>query len=144
MLTIKTGYPGGFAQFDSQLYQLELRNPGGLRRVDLGYAGSRVLERLLQQPGEVISRMELLRYAWADRVVSQGSLSQQIYTLRQLLGDEKQRRIIQTLPRRGYLLNPAALAAPQGDAATEQAAESVHAQASLLNRLWTRLRASQQ
>src|SRR5690606_14738398 len=70
------------------------------------YAGSRVLERLLRSPGEVVSREELLEYGWTDRVVSQGSLNQQIYVLRQLLGDEKGRNIIQTLPRRGYLFNP--------------------------------------
>jgi DNA-binding winged helix-turn-helix (wHTH) protein len=54
----------------------------------------------------VVTREELLGYAWADRVVSQGSLNQQIYVLRQILGDEKGRQIIQTLPRRGYLFNP--------------------------------------
>src|SRR5690606_9977978 len=47
-----------------------------------------------------------LEYGWTDRVVSRGSLNQQSYVLRQLLGDEKGRNIIQTLPRRGYLFNP--------------------------------------
>jgi DNA-binding winged helix-turn-helix (wHTH) protein len=75
-------------------------------RVDLGFSGSRLLERLLLIPGEVVSREELMGFAWSDRIVGQGSLNQQIYTLRQVLGDESRREIIQTLPRRGYLLNP--------------------------------------
>src|SRR5690606_14939185 len=82
---------------------------GSQQRIELGYAGSRVLERLVQTPGEVVSREELLAHGWTDRVVSQGSLNQQIYVLRQILGDEKGRNIIQTLPRRGYLFNPAFL-----------------------------------
>ena len=46
-----------------------------------------------------------MSYAWENRVVGQGSLSQQIYTLRQILFDGRN-QIIQTLPRRGYLFNP--------------------------------------
>ncbi|RZA19443.1 MAG: hypothetical protein EOP02_18990, partial [Proteobacteria bacterium] len=106
---IKTSRPGSHAHFDAELYQLTLCDGEQKRRVPLGFSGSRLLERLLQQPGQVVSRDELLSHAWAERVVGQGSLNQQIYTLRQLLGDEKERWIIQTLPRRGYLLNPQAL-----------------------------------
>jgi DNA-binding winged helix-turn-helix (wHTH) protein len=85
-------------------FQLQLAS--GEQRIDLGYSGSRLLERLLQTPGEVVTREQLLQFAWADRVVGQGSLNQQVYVLRQVLGDEKERQIIQTLPRRGYLINP--------------------------------------
>lgn len=74
--------------------------------MELGYAGGRLLERLLLEPGAVVTREDLLEYAWPGRVVGQGSLNQQIYTLRQLFCDEKGREIIQTLPRRGYLFNP--------------------------------------
>src|SRR5690606_33884759 len=103
---LKTGRNGCSARFDHALYQLELSHAdGNLKKVDLGFSGSRVLERLLLAPGEVVSREELMSYAWANRVVGQGSLSQQIYTLRQLLFDGRN-QIIQTLPRRGYLFNP--------------------------------------
>src|SRR5690606_24744842 len=105
--TLRTGRSACRALFQPQQYQLRLQpEQGDTERVELGFAGSRVLERLLQTPGEVVTREELLGYAWADRVVSQGSLNQQIYVLRQILGDEKGRQIIQTLPRRGYLFNP--------------------------------------
>jgi len=103
---LKTGREGCSARFDRSLYQLELSEEGGNKKtVDLGFSGSRVLERLLQCPGEVVSREELMSYAWENRVVGQGSLSQQIYTLRQILFDGHN-QIIQTLPRRGYLFNP--------------------------------------
>lgn len=111
-LIIRTGRPDCYAHFYPALYQLTLIKSGIEEKIDLGYSGSRLLERLLQAPGEVVSRDELMNHAWAERVVGQGSLNQQIYTLRQVLGDEKTREIIQTLPRRGYLLNPSYLVYP--------------------------------
>lgn len=104
VIRLRTGRGDCRLLFQTRHYQLRLQ--GSEHRIELGYAGSRVLERLLRNPGEVVSRQELLEYGWTDRVVSQGSLNQQIYVLRQLLGDEKGRNIIQTLPRRGYLFNP--------------------------------------
>lgn len=114
-LTLRTGRPDCVAQFYPALYQLDLDRDGQVERIDLGFSGSRVLERLLQSPGDVVARDELLTHAWSDRVVGQGSLNQQIYTLRQVLADEKQRQIIQTLPRRGYMFNPQYLVSPAGE-----------------------------
>lgn len=105
-LVIRTGHADCHARFYPSRYQLVLVRAGQEEKVDLGYSGSRLLERLSQDPGTVVSREELMGFAWSDRVVGQGSLNQQIYTLRQVLGDEKAREIIQTLPRRGYMLNP--------------------------------------
>lgn len=102
---LKTGRAGCSARFDRALYQLVLSHEEGEETLDLGFSGSRVLERLLQVPGEVVSRDELMDYAWEGRIVGQGSLNQQIYTLRQALLDSRN-QIIQTLPRRGYLFNP--------------------------------------
>jgi len=110
VLVICTGWADCQAHFHPALYQLVLHRPGGEEKVDLGFSGSRLLERLLRVPGEVVPRDELLAHAWSDRVVGQGSLNQQVYTLRQVLGDEKNREIIQTLPRRGYMFNPKFLA----------------------------------
>lgn len=105
-LIIKTGNADCVVYFYPSLYQLTLVKSGTEEKIDLGFSGSRLLERLLHTPGDVVSREDLMRHAWSDRVVGQGSLNQQIYTLRQILGDEKEREIIQTLPRRGYMLNP--------------------------------------
>lgn len=109
---LKTGREGCSAQFDRARYQLVLIHADKEEVLDLGFSGSRVLERLLQAPGEVVSRDELMVYAWEGRVVGQGSLNQQIYTLRQALFDAGN-QIIQTLPRRGYLFNPQYLIAEQ-------------------------------
>ncbi|WP_457439946.1 winged helix-turn-helix domain-containing protein [Pseudomonas sp. TE3786] len=104
---IRTGRSDGCpAHFHPERYQLVLSRDGAEEKIDLGFSGSRLLERLLLVPGEVVGRDELLAYAWTDRIVGQGSLNQQIYSLRQVLGDEKKREIIQTLPRRGYMLSP--------------------------------------
>ena len=105
-VNIRLGNSEGVALFFPELYQLRLIKSGGEEKIDLGYSGSRLLERLARNPGEVVDRDELMGFAWAGRVVGQGSLNQQIYTLRQILADEKEREIIQTLPRRGYLINP--------------------------------------
>lgn len=102
---IQTGHPDRQACFYPALYRLSVQQDGTEKTIDLGYSGSRLLERLLLNPGELVSRDELLAYAWTGRIVSQGSLNQQIHTLRQLLADEKSHDIIQTLPRRGYLFN---------------------------------------
>lgn len=123
-LTLRTGRSDCLAQFYPALYQLDLVRDGQVERIDLGFSGSRLLERLLQTPGDVVARDELLTHAWSDRVVGQGSLNQQIYTLRQVLADEKQRQIIQTLPRRGYMFNPQFLAS---EAPSESEAESAPA-----------------
>ena len=113
LIRLRTGQ--GDCHLLFQARQFQMRQAGSDQRIELGYAGSRVLERLLRNPGEVVSREELLEYGWTDRVVSQGSLNQQIYVLRQILGDEKGRQIIQTLPRRGYLFNPAFIEATDAE-----------------------------
>lgn len=126
-LTLKTGHPDCLVHFYPTRFQLQLAS--GEQRIDLGYSGSRLLERLLQTPGEVVTREELLQFAWADRVVGQGSLNQQVYVLRQVLGDEKERQIIQTLPRRGYLINPQYLQNTAPASAPSRAADSPQAAA---------------
>ena len=119
-LTIKTGRADCYAHFYPSLYQLTLETNGVEEKIDLGFSGSRLLERLAQIPGDVVAREELMSHAWSGRIVGQGSLNQQIYTLRQVLGDERERAIIQTLPRRGYLLNPQHLVTPVSPPANEQ------------------------
>lgn len=123
-LHLRTGNRGS-ARFHSGLHHLYLvAEDGQEERVDLGFAGSRLLARLLQHPGEVVSRETLIAHAWPERVVGQGSLNQQVYTLRQILGDEKNREIIQTLPRRGYLFNPAHVVAHEPAVEPQQAADA--------------------
>lgn len=123
-LLLKTGRDGCTARFDRSLYQLVISHEEQEETLDLGFSGSRVLERLLQVPGEVVSRDELMTYAWEGRIVGQGSLNQQIYTLRQALIDGRS-QIIQTLPRRGYLFNPQYLIIDQAEPVSDTQAEVI-------------------
>lgn len=64
-----------------------------------------VLLYLAHRPGEVISREELLDYAWHKQVVCDEALTRTISELRTLLGDSgRERRYIRTVPKRGYSL----------------------------------------
>ena len=123
-IRLKTGRSSCVASFERALYQLQRScSEDGREVIDLGFSGSRLLERLLRTPGEVVSRDELMSYASEDRVVGQGSLNQQIYTLRHALLDSDA-QIIQTLPRRGYLFNPHFLAEADDAADEDERAES--------------------
>ena len=58
---------------------------------------------LVERAGQVVDKEELMRRVWADAIVEESNLSQQIFTLRRMLGEEpKDHRYIQTVPRRGY------------------------------------------
>lgn len=103
---IKTGHPEQRAHFCPVLYKLTLFKSEATQSIDLGFSGGRLLDRLIQEAGQVIDRQTLVAHAWNDRVVGPGSLNQQVYTLRKILGDEKERQIIQTVARHGYRFNP--------------------------------------
>lgn len=106
---IRTGHSEQPAIFCPVLHTLTLLKGEDAERIELGYSGSRLLARLMLEPGQMVTRETLISHAWSERIVGQGSLNQQVYMLRKILGDEKNRQIIQTVPRRGYLLNPAFL-----------------------------------
>ncbi|WP_248916905.1 winged helix-turn-helix domain-containing protein [Pseudomonas moorei] len=80
--------------------------------VELGYSASRLLELLVSRADELVARDAMLKFAWPDRVVTQNSLNQVIWKLRDLLGDLQDKRIIQTVPHRGYLFNAAHIVTP--------------------------------
>jgi serine/threonine-protein kinase len=64
----------------------------------------RILEMLLERPGEVVTREELIARLWPKGVVDfETSLNTAVRKLRQALGDDAETpRYIETLPRRGY------------------------------------------
>ena len=89
----------------------------------------RLLLRLAEQPGEVLSMDELLSHAWHGVIVSPDSLYQAITSLRRQLGDDpKNPRYIVTVPRRGYrLIAPVARACigqPAGELGAQESAAS--------------------
>jgi DNA-binding winged helix-turn-helix (wHTH) protein/TolB-like protein/Tfp pilus assembly protein PilF len=60
-----------------------------------------LLRVLLEEPGRLRSRDELLRLVWPDVIVDESNLSQNIFVLRKALDDEGEGCIV-TVPRRGY------------------------------------------
>jgi Tol biopolymer transport system component/DNA-binding winged helix-turn-helix (wHTH) protein len=57
---------------------------------------------LLDRAGTVVEKEEFFRRVWRETAVEDGNLTQTIFVLRKLLGDQDQ-RIIVTLPGRGYI-----------------------------------------
>lgn len=63
-----------------------------------------VLSYLVEHPGVLISKDELLAAAWGDVVVTEDSLTQCLIKIRRALGDGS-KTIVKTVPRRGYLFD---------------------------------------
>lgn len=76
--------------------------------VELRPQAWRVLEYLALRPGELVRKEELLEAVWPGLIVTDDSLVQAIGDIRRALGDA-QHRIVKTVPKRGYLLNAAAV-----------------------------------
>ncbi len=60
------------------------------------------LKYLVQHPGQLIDKQELMRAVWSDTVVTDDSLVQCTLELRRALDDRSQ-QLFKTVPRRGYL-----------------------------------------
>lgn len=79
----------------------ELRR-GGIA-VDLRPKVYELLRYLVDHPGVLISKEELLDAVWGDVHVSDGSINRTVTELRHLLGDDPRHpRVIETVARRGY------------------------------------------
>lgn len=63
-----------------------------------------VLHYLVRHPQRLVSREELLRAVWPGVVVTDDSLTQCLIEIRKVL-DDRQKSIVRTVPRRGYLLD---------------------------------------
>src|SRR5262245_1550153 len=70
------------------------------RAVELGGRAFDTLLILIDGRGTVLSKDELMRRIWPDRVVEENNLEVQISTLRKILGPH--RGLIRTVARRGY------------------------------------------
>ncbi len=61
---------------------------------------------LAEADGHILTKEDLLKRVWPDTFVEEGTLFQNIATLRKMLGDgPDQRSLIETVPRRGYRLS---------------------------------------
>lgn len=75
----------------------------GDRQVALTPKAFDTLAVLLERPGEVLPKEQLLERVWPDTFVEEGILTQNIYTLRKALQEAGGKRdYIETIPRRGY------------------------------------------
>ncbi|HXH68557.1 MAG TPA: winged helix-turn-helix domain-containing protein [Candidatus Limnocylindrales bacterium] len=75
------------------------------KSVRLEHKFMQVLVCLASRPGEVVSKDELFRIAWADTFVTDDVLTRAISELRRILNDDaKNPRIIETVSRNGYRL----------------------------------------
>jgi DNA-binding winged helix-turn-helix (wHTH) protein/Tol biopolymer transport system component len=64
---------------------------------------SQALEFLLQRPGRLVTREDLIAALWGDAFIQEGTLNQVISKLRRALGDDRdQPRYIETRFKRGY------------------------------------------
>ena len=92
---------GKFAEFHPSSGELWL----GHRKVRLRPQTALVLAYLLANSGRVVGKDELLEAVWPNTVVTDNSLAQCIAEIRQALGVAG-RRVVQTVPRRGFRLDP--------------------------------------
>lgn len=75
----------------------------GARRVDLSANAFRMLEFLVDHPGRLLGKDELLDAVWPDAHVVDAVLSVTVSQLREALDDDPRRpRFIETVHRRGY------------------------------------------
>src|SRR5262245_60862358 len=87
-----------------------------------------VLCYLVERPGQLVTKDDLLDSVWSDAIVSEGTLTNSIRELRAALGDDaRSPRYIETVHRRGFRFvaelapaesQPAATASPPRPAAT--------------------------
>lgn len=69
------------------------------------------LAALVERPGEVVSKDDLLRAIWPDTFVEESNLTQNVSVLRKALGGAA---YIETIPKRGYRFVSSVLTAPAG------------------------------
>ncbi|ABV13975.1 transcriptional regulator [Citrobacter sp. CK184] len=76
-------------------------------RKRLGEYQLKLLETLMQDAGKIFTREELTTLVWERRVIGNNSLPNAIHALRTALEDDgKKQKIIKTIPKKGYLLEP--------------------------------------
>jgi predicted ATPase/DNA-binding winged helix-turn-helix (wHTH) protein len=89
---------GPFHLFPAQHMLLEAGEP-----VRLGSRALEILVALVERPGEMVSKRELVARVWPDTVVEEGNLKAHIAALRKALGDGRDgNRYLVNVPGRGY------------------------------------------
>ncbi len=110
-----------FGEFRLDASDERLWGPGGA--IKLGNKAFRVLLRLAEQPGHLITKDDLFSSVWDGTIVSESALTSVIKELRRALGDEsKTPRFIESVYGRGYrFLAPVTVHDPSPPAADQPA-----------------------
>lgn len=95
-----------FAGFRLDRARRELAGPDG-QAVDLKPKVFDTLCALAERPGQLMDKAALMDAVWPGVVVEENNLNQAISALRKALGDDADRRMIVTVPGRGYQFTPA-------------------------------------
>ena len=116
-----------FGRFILETGREQLRLDGEL--VPLQRKSFEVLQLLLANAGNLLRKEEIHQHVWPDRKVDDTNLSQHIYTLRRILGDNpKSPSFILTIPGKGYLFNhPVRVTPLHAESSSEGDASSVPA-----------------
>ena len=61
-----------------------------------------VLALLLAKPSEVVTREEIIESVWKDTFIEEANINVAISNLRKTLGQNNERKFIQTIPKKGY------------------------------------------
>ncbi|MFC6522822.1 ATP-binding protein [Undibacterium arcticum] len=89
---------GPFHLFPEQQLLLEAGKP-----VRLGSRALEILVALVERPGEIVSKMELVARVWPNTIVVEGNLKVHIAALRKALGDGRDgNQYLVNVPGRGY------------------------------------------
>jgi DNA-binding winged helix-turn-helix (wHTH) protein/Tfp pilus assembly protein PilF len=88
-----------------------------------------ILIALVKHAGQLVEKDELLKKVWPDTFVEEANLSQNVFTLRRALGDDRaEPKYIETVARRGYRFLATVRAVPQvgstGSAASTEVAST--------------------
>ena len=96
-------------------YTLDLESGFLLRggeEVDLRAKSFEVLTYLVERPGRLVTKAELIDAVWRDAAVTDNSLAQCLVEIRRALGDDAQ-ELVRTVARRGYLFVAPVTAPPR-------------------------------
>jgi TolB-like protein/DNA-binding winged helix-turn-helix (wHTH) protein/Flp pilus assembly protein TadD len=98
----------------------------GSQEVKLRPKPFEALKYLVENPGRLISKTELIEVIWPDTAVTDDSLVQCLIEVRRALGDYAQ-QVIKTVPRRGYIFDrPVSETAPIAPITTVTEESGVH------------------
>jgi DNA-binding winged helix-turn-helix (wHTH) protein/TolB-like protein/Flp pilus assembly protein TadD len=70
--------------------------------IDITPKAAEILCLLVENAGQLVTKEELIKRVWPDSFVEEANLSHHIFKLRKALGETEDRKLIETVPKRGY------------------------------------------